>query len=100
VYEVHNYELVTIINPEIGEEKTPEVIDKVNQFISNRGGVVEKTEQWERRKLAYPIKQFMEADYFLTRFNLESNLLKELEADLIKASGEILRHLVVKVGSA
>ncbi|MCK4354007.1 MAG: 30S ribosomal protein S6 [Dehalococcoidia bacterium] len=91
------YELVTVISPEIDEGKASEITDKVNRFISERGGVVEETKQWGRKKLAYPIKRFMEADYTLTLFKLESKLVKEFEADL-RTSGEILRHLVVKVG--
>jgi ribosomal protein S6 len=39
----------------------------------------------------------MEADYILTRFQLEPNLIKEVETE-IKASEEVLRHLVVRVG--
>jgi len=90
--------LVTVISPEVDEEKVSKVIDKVNRFVSDRGGIVEETKQWGRRKLAYPIERFMEADYILTRFKLESKLLRELETDL-RASEEILRHLVVKVGN-
>jgi len=95
---MRSYELVTVISPEVDEEKVSKVIDKVNRFVSDRGGIVEETKQWGRRKLAYPIERFMEADYILTRFKLESKLLRELETDL-RASEEILRHLVVKVGN-
>lgn len=98
MYKVRSYELVTVISPEVDEEKVSKVIDKVNRFVSDRGGIVEETKQWGRRKLAYPIERFMEADYILTRFKLESKLLRELETDL-RASEEILRHLVVKVGN-
>jgi len=98
VYKVRSYELVTVISPEVDEEKVSKVMDKMNRFVSDRGGIVEETKQWGRKKLAYPIERFMEADYILTRFKLESRLLRELEVDL-RASEEILRHLVVKVGN-
>ena len=93
---MRNYELVTVISPEVDEEKVSKVVDKVNQFISDRGGIVGETKQWGRRKLAYPIKRFMEADYILTRFELEPKLLRELETAL-RASEGILRHLVVRI---
>ncbi len=92
-----NYELVIVISPEVDGEELPKVVEKVNRFISDRDGVVEETEQWGRRKLAYPIKKFMEGDYVLTRFKLEPKLVRPLEADLA-ASEEVLRHLIVKVG--
>lgn len=97
MYKVRNYELVTVISPEVDEEKVSKVVDKVNRFVSDRGGIVGETKQWGRRKLAYPIKRFMEADYILTRFELEPKLLRELEVDL-RAAEEILRHLVVRIG--
>jgi len=92
-----DYELVTIISPEVDGERLPEIIEQVGKFITDEGGVVESTEQWGIRKLAYPIKKFMEANYVLTRFKLEPNLTKKLGAEL-RASEDILRHLIVKGG--
>jgi small subunit ribosomal protein S6 len=94
---MHDYELVAIINPEVDEEGVSKIVDKVTQSISNRGGVVEETQKLGRRRLAYPIKQFMEADYVLARFKLMPKSVKELERE-IGASVDILRYLVVKVG--
>jgi small subunit ribosomal protein S6 len=89
-----DYELVTVISPEVDGERLPEIIEQVGKFITDEGGVVESTEQWGIRKLAYPVKKFMEANYVLTRFKLEPNLTKKLGAEL-RASEEILRHLIV-----
>ena len=93
---MHDYELVAIISPEVDEESISKIIDEVGQFISDRGGIVDKADKWGKRKLAYPIKKFMEGNYVLTRFKLEPKLIKEVEAK-VKASEEVLRHLVVKV---
>lgn len=92
-----DYELVTIISPEVEAERLPEIIEQVGKFITDEGGMVESTEQWGIRKLAYPIKKFMEANYVLTRFKLEPGLTKKLGGEL-KALEEILRHLIVKGG--
>jgi len=93
--EMSDYELVTIISPEVDGEKLPEIIDNLGKLITDRGGVVESAEQWGMRKLAYPIKKCMDPNYILTKFKLEPNLTKQLNAEL-KASEEILRHLIVK----
>ena len=95
---MRDYELVTIINPEIDEEGMSNIIDKVSKSINDRGGIVDGVDKWGRRKLAYPVRKFMEADYLLTRFKLEPKLIKEVEAE-VKASEGILRHLVVKAGN-
>jgi small subunit ribosomal protein S6 len=94
---MRNYELVTIVNPELDEEGIARIREEVNKFISDKNGIVEEVNQWGKRKLAYPIKKFMEGNYSLTRFELEPDLIKELEAK-IRTSEEVLRHLVVKVG--
>ena len=94
---MRDYELVAIISPELDEEGVSEIIDKVSRSIDSRGGVVEGVDKWGIRKLAYPIKKFMEANYVLARFKLMPKSVKELEAE-IGALGGILRYLVVNVG--
>jgi small subunit ribosomal protein S6 len=93
---MRDYELVAMINPEVDEEAVARIIDKVNQSISSRGGTVEETRQWGKRRLAYPIDNYTEADYVLTRFKLVPGSIKELEAE-VGASREVLRYLVIKV---
>jgi small subunit ribosomal protein S6 len=92
---MRDYELVAIINPELDEEGVSEIIDRVSQSINSRGGAVEETKKWGRRKLAYPIRKFMEAEYVLARFQLTPQSIKELETE-ISASEDILRYLVIK----
>ena len=92
---MRDYELVAIINPELDEEGVSEIIDRVSQSINSRGGAVAEIKKWERRKLAYPIRKFMEADYVLARFQLMPQSVKELETE-ISTSEDILRYLVIK----
>ena len=94
---MHDYELVAVISPEVDEEGLSKIVDKVTQSINNRGGVVDEIKNWGRRKLAYPVKKFMEADYVLARFKLMPKSIKEFETE-ISTSRDILRYLVVKVG--
>jgi len=93
--EMTDYEMVTIVSPEVDGERLTEIIDWLGKLVTARGGEVESTEQWGIRKLAYPVKKFMEANYVLTQFKLESGLTREVGAEL-KASEDILRHLIVK----
>lgn len=96
ILDMRDYELVAIISPEVDEEGVSKIVDKVTQSINSRGGVVEEIKNWGRRKLAYPIRKFMEADYILARFKLMPKSVKELEGE-ISVFGDILRYLVVKV---
>jgi small subunit ribosomal protein S6 len=93
---MRDYELVAIISPDVDEEGVSKIVDKVSESIDSHGGVVEDIKKWGKRKLAYPIRKFMEADYVLARFKLTPKSVKELEGE-ISASADILRYLVVKV---
>ena len=94
---MRDYELIVIVSPEVPEEELPSHIDKISEFITNKGGSVTEVERWGKRKLAYPINHFREGNYVLTRFKLEPGTAAELEANL-RISERILRHLLVRLG--
>jgi len=93
-----DYELVFIVSPEVSDESLESKIDSISQFISGRDGVISEVERWGKRKLAYPVEHFLEGNYVLARFQMNPARCKELEANL-KISEEILRHLLIKLGS-
>ena len=94
---MRDYELISIISPELDEEGISRIIEKVNKSIGDRGGKVSETSRWGKRRLAYQFKKFLEGNYILTRFKLEPKSVKEVSAE-IKTSEGVLRHLVVKIG--
>lgn len=93
---MRDYELVLIINPEIGDETMDALIDKVSQFVTGKGGTVSSVERWGKRKLAYPIDHFLEGNYVLNRFRLKPALGRELKANL-QISEEVLRYLLIRL---
>ena len=94
--QLRDYELVLVISPELAEEEFEAAIDKVSQFVSGKGGSISDVERWGKKRLAYPIRHFVEGSYVLTRFKLKPAFGKELEANL-RISEEVLRHLLVKL---
>ena len=96
--QLRDYELVFIVSPEVEDEALEATISGVSRFITDKGGVISSEERWGKRKLAYPIKRFLEGSYVLTQLKMRPGWSKELEANL-KISEEVLRHLLIKVGS-
>jgi small subunit ribosomal protein S6 len=94
---LRDYELILIINPEVVEEKCSALADSVTQSITEKGGEVSETEQWGKRKLAYPLKHFMEGNYVLMRVKMMPKMTKELNENL-QISEDVLRHLLAKIG--
>jgi len=93
---LRDYELVVIISPEVANEAADSITDGIGRFITDNGGTVSAVEPWGKKKLAYPIKHFMEGSYVLTRFKLQPKFTKQLEASL-QISEDVLRHLLVKL---
>ncbi len=94
--QLRDYEMVIIISPELEGENFDATLDKVSQFITERGGVVSEVDRWGKRRLAYPIAHFTEGNYVLSRFKLKPGVNKELEASL-HISEDVLRHLLIKI---
>ena len=92
-----NYELVLVLNPGSAEEKIETKVDALNQNIVALGGEISAVEQWGRRKLAYPIKKFMEGYYVLTRCAMKPSQTNSLEAKL-RISEDVIRHMLIKLG--
>ncbi|MFH1381276.1 MAG: 30S ribosomal protein S6 [Chloroflexota bacterium] len=90
------YELVLVINPELMGDKLDATVGNVSQFITDRKGVITEVQRWGKKKMAYPIGGFTEANYILTRFKSKPALGKELEANL-RIADDVLRHLLVKL---
>lgn len=93
---LQEYELVYIVSPEVADESLETRVDNISQFITGKEGVIDGVEKWGRKKLAYPIKHFLEGNYVLTKFKLSPAQCKELDANL-RISEEIIRHLLIKV---
>jgi small subunit ribosomal protein S6 len=92
------YELVFILNPDMAEEALENRINNISQFITTHEGVVSDVRKWGKKKLAYPIKHYLEGNYVLTKFQIKPARAKELEANL-RISEEVIRHLLVKAGA-
>ena len=93
-----DYELVFIVSPEVNDEDLETAIDNVSQFITGKGGVISNIDRWGKKKLAYPIKHFLEGHYAVAQFQLSPAWCKELEKSL-QISEHILRHLLIKLSS-
>ncbi len=94
---LREYELVFIVSPEVSDEQLQATVDNISRLITSSGGTVSGIERWGKRRLAYPIKHFVEGNYVLAKFRAKPEADKPLESNL-RITESILRHLVVRVG--
>ena len=90
------YELLYVLNPEIGEEKLEAVTARFEQLIADNG-TVDDVDVWGRRHLAYEINDLTEGYYVLVHFSSDPEFPLELERQL-KISEDVIRYLVTRVG--
>lgn len=90
-----DYELGIILNPEVNEEETRNILDRVEQVVATHGGQTVKVNQWGRRRLAYPIERQRDGIYIFVDMILEPETVSELERTL-KVSEAVLRHMMKK----
>ena len=92
---LRDYELVVILNPEIGDDMLPDSVLRVEQAITSRGGEVVESSNWGRRRLAYPIKRHFEGNYIITQIKLDPAQVPSLESTF-RISEDVIRHLIVR----
>jgi small subunit ribosomal protein S6 len=92
---LRDYELVVVFAPEVADEEFEAAVEGIARSITERGGVISDTDKWGKRKLAYPIKRFMEGNYVLFRFKMIPESGKVLEGNL-RLSEQVIRHLLIK----
>lgn len=85
-----------VVSPEVGDEGFPAAVERVHQFIQDRGGAVNHVDEWGRRRLAYSIRRQTEGFYAVTHFTLDPQQVRALEGSLELAE-DVLRHLVVRL---
>jgi len=88
-----DYELAFILHPEVSEEQTRSILDRIEQIVAEHGGQVVKVNQWGRRRLAYPIQRQRDGIYVFIDMILTPETVNELERTL-KVSEIVLRHMM------
>ena len=88
-----DYELGFILNPEVNEEQTRAILERVEQVVANHDGQIVRINQWGRRRLGYPIEHHRDGFYVFIDMILTPETVIELDRTL-KVSEEVLRHLI------
>lgn len=93
--QMNQYELIYIIQPQLDNDTTKAVDERVTQAIATNRGQVVSTEVWGQRKLAYPIGSFFEGYYILHNVQMPPASVSEVER-VMRLNENIIRFLVVR----
>jgi len=89
------YETMLVLDPEMSKEQVDGFVEKLKQFLGDRGAEVLKVEEWGAQTLAYGIKKKNTGYYLLLYLKGNAALIAEMERNL-RLMEEVLRYLTVK----
>jgi len=91
-----NYELMYIIDVDLGDEQIAAMVEKFKVLIE-ANGTVNELEEMGRRKLAYLIDDKPEGFYVLVKFTSGPEFPAELDR-VLKITDGIMRSLITVIG--
>lgn len=92
---MNKYESVILINDSLTNEQKENTIKKIEKFIKENGQL-NKTEILGSKKTAYEIRGQKTAYYCVLYFNVESNVILELER-IYCITEEIIKFMTIRV---
>jgi small subunit ribosomal protein S6 len=89
------YELLYIVSNKFTEDEAKAIDEKIKKQISTVEGELVYSEDWGKKKLAYPIDNFNHGYYKLVEFDLFGAKLQEFDT-FLRLSSDVLRHQIVR----
>ncbi len=93
---VPGYETTIITRSELSDDGLKALQDRINNVITNYKGEVVLTEDWGRKKLAYPIGKESRGHYNYIVYTGQGEIVHEIERNL-RLSEHVLRFLTVNL---
>ena len=92
---MRQYETIFIINPDLEESQTNDVIEGVKTAIESGGGKVLRVDPWGKKKLTYAVKQHNDGYYVLIVFESSPEFVTQLSGHY-RITERIIKHIVVQ----
>ncbi|MBN2059216.1 MAG: 30S ribosomal protein S6 [Deltaproteobacteria bacterium] len=93
---MRHYEIIYIINPDVSEDDNKQIIEKFNKFVQTQNGIIIKSKEWGKQKLAYNIKKHDKGTFYYIEYCADSGVTAELERAL-NLDDRILKFQTVKL---
>lgn len=95
--EERQYDLIFILRPDTPESEIDKVISTLEHAATEKGGKIEKTEKWGRKRMAYRVQRLREGFYvYMVVRSDHGEVVKELERRL-KVSDPVIKYLTVRL---
>jgi small subunit ribosomal protein S6 len=91
---LNQYEIAVLYHPDL-EVDLSKAEEKVTKIITDNGGKITATDNWGKRKLAYPINKQEYAIYVFYTVEIPGEGVRKVEGTL-NITDEVVRYLIVR----
>jgi len=88
------YEIMYIIRPNLEEQARKDVVELLNNILTNNGSQDLKVNEWGIRDLAYEIADFTKGYYVIIDVVAPIEAITEIDR-VMKIREDIIRHIVI-----
>lgn len=92
------YELMVIVDGDLEENNVEGTVRRVHEQITAKGGDIQRTHRWGKRRFAYEIAKKTEGYYVVVEF-LGGEGLADLERQF-RLADDIVRHKLIRLPDA
>ncbi len=89
------YELLFFVSPTLDEETLIATMKRIENAITHGNGVVDKVDDWGKRKLAFEVNDLTEGNYTLLNFHASPENIAELDR-VLRITDAVERHMIVR----
>jgi small subunit ribosomal protein S6 len=91
---MNQYEIAVLYHPDL-EIDLEKATSKVEKIIADNSGSIVNTDNWGKRKLAYPINKNESAIYVFYTVELPAQNVRKVEA-ILNITDEVIRFLITR----
>lgn len=92
---MREYEITCVLDPNIGEEELPVLLEKFSTQIVNLGGQIIAVDNMGKKRMAYEVKGKTEGIFINLRFSSNPEAVKEMER-ILRLNDQVLRNLTIR----
>ncbi|HSX06159.1 MAG TPA: 30S ribosomal protein S6 [Candidatus Saccharimonadia bacterium] len=91
---MNQYEIAILYDPDL-EVDLEKATSRVEKIFTDNGATIKNTDNWGKRKLAYPIKKHEMAIYVFYTIDMPGSNVQKLES-ILNITDEVIRFLITR----
>ena len=91
---MNKYEVMYVIDPTLEDSVRNELISYFSGIVEKNAGMIDRIDEWGKRRLAYPINDEEEGVYTVINFTADPSFPAELDR-VYKITEGVMRSLIV-----